>query len=384
MPDYSRDLWDYLTEIPYMPSRRDRDELVRMADENPKHAKRIQIWDYFFRLNRDDIGKPQQREMGLRAVQRQQDHAANNARALRMMWLAFLPIMGGGVIMQLFQREREWYLQYAGYFVIALGVGILFTVGFLFWRMRSRINREYVRAVDRLTKFVEMLRRKIPVPPDDPQMHRWLQEDIEWLSGHAIHQTGIDASKVKPAHIANPLCILGPAQLQSRDLIPRPFLDKQQIDLGKHLHAARFAFLPDDQFEDFYGVYSVEFIVLGESRLANYGCFFDFITGKIYGEHKSEMYYKDVVSLSVRDEYRQVNMPWLQTQTVRAPTFSMSLASGNTIEISFASIEYVNALKLQMPAGTTSINPAHWVRNPETAARHAVEALREELKKHKG
>lgn len=383
MPDYSRDLWNYLNEIAYMPSRQDRDALVQMANENPQHAKRIQIWDYFFRLNRDDVGKPQQRELGLRAVQRKQDHDANNARAFGMARLALLPIIVGIILTQSLQQESEWYLQSAGYFILAFGAGILLAIGILFWRTRSRINREYANTVERLTKFVEVLRGKIPTPPDDQQMHRWLQEDIEWLAKHAIKQTGIDASEVKPAHAANPLCILGPAQLQNRNLIPRPFLDKQQIDLGKHLHAARFAFLPDDQFEDFYGVYSVEFIVLGKNRLANYGCFFDFITGKIYGEHKSEMYYTDVVSLSVREEYRQVNMSWLQTPAVKAPTFVMALAGGKAIEISFASAEYASLLKMQMPAGTSRIDPARWVRNPEQAAQRAVEALREELKKHK-
>lgn len=385
MADYSRDLWDYLNEIPYMPSKRDRDELVRLADANPKQIKRSQIWDYFFRLNRDDIGKPQQREMELRAVQRRQDHEANNARALGMARLALLPIIGGIGVMYFFQpaKDSAWYFQSAGYFIIALGVGILLAIGFLYFRTRRRINREYVNAIDRLTKFIEMLRRKIPTPPDDQQMDRWLQEDLTWLSDKAIRQTGVDASQVNPAQTENPLCILGPAQLQNRNLIPRPFLDKQQIDLGKHLNAARFAFLPDDRFEDFYGVYSVEFIVLGENRIGNYGCFFDFITGRIYGEHKSEMYYKDVVSLSVRDEYRQVNMNWLQTPNIKAPTFTMALAGSEAIEISFASTEYVSRLKMQMPADTTSIDPARWSRNPEQAARQAVEALREELKKHK-
>lgn len=366
-----------------MPSCHDRDELVRMADESPKQAKRIQIWNYFFRLNPDDVGKPQQREMGLRAVQRAQDNDANNARAFGMVRLAFLPIVAGIIITPIFQQQGEQSIQFVGPFVIALGVGVLLFIGGVYWQTRRRIKKECADAVDTLTKSVAVLRRKIPEPPDDEQVRRWLEDDLKWLAEHAVKQTGLVVSSVKLGAVENPLCILGPAQLQNRDLIPRPFLDKRQVDLGKHLHAARFAFLPDDRFEDFYGVYSVEFIVLGEKRLGNYGCFFDFITGKIFGEHKSEMYYKDVVSLSVRDEYRQVNMSWLQTPAVKAPTFSMALAGGKSIEISFASAEYVGLLKMQMPEGTSSIDPARWVRNPETAAQRAVEALREELKKHK-
>lgn len=40
---YSSDLWDYLQDMPYMPSRQDRDELIHAGD-----YKRVQIWDYFF------------------------------------------------------------------------------------------------------------------------------------------------------------------------------------------------------------------------------------------------------------------------------------------------------------------------------------------------
>lgn len=381
--EFSRDIWDYLNEIPYMPSRQDRDELVRMAEEQPRQAKRIQIWNYFFRLNPNDIGKPQMREISMLTQRREIELAENSARTFRMLWLAVIPIIVGVGLTYFLASQDNQTLRFSGPFVVALGVSLLIVIGVLYWRTRNRIQNIYQEMIDDLQKLIRTLRSKVPEPPDDDQVHRWLQEDIDWLAKHAIKQTGIDASEVKPANADNPLCILGPAQLQHRDLVPRPFLDKDAVDLLKHVRAARFAFLSGDRFEDFYGVYSVEFIILGKDRLGNYGCFFDFITGKIYGEHTAEMYYKDVVSLSVREEYRQVNMSWLQTQTVKAPTFSMSLASGNTIEVSFASAEYVNLLKMQLPEGMSSINPTHWVRNPEIAVQKAIEALREELKKHK-
>ncbi len=381
--EFSRDIWDYLNEIPYMPSRQDRDELVRRADENPRHAKRIHIWDYFFRLNPNDVGKPQMREIALLTQRREIELAENSARTIRMLWLAMVPVIVGVGLTYFLASQNDQTLRFSGPFVIALGVSLLIVIGMLYWRTRNRIQTVYQEMIDELQKSVRALRSKVPNPPADDQVHRWLQEDLDWLAKQAIKQTGIDASAVKPDKADNPLCILGPAQLQHRDLVPRPFLDKDAVDLSKHVKAARFAFLSGDRFEDFYGVYSVEFIILGKDRLGNYGCFFDFITGKIYGEHVSEMYYKDVVSLSVREEYRQVNMSWLQTPTVKAPTFAMSLASGNTIEISFASAEYVSLLKMQLPEGTNSIDPAQWVRNPESAAQKAIEALRAELQKHK-
>lgn len=58
---FPMDLWDYLDgdyhrDLPYMPSRHDRDALAR-------NQRRTQIWDYFFRFKPEDIGKPQQREI---------------------------------------------------------------------------------------------------------------------------------------------------------------------------------------------------------------------------------------------------------------------------------------------------------------------------------
>jgi len=57
---YLSDVWDYLSDMPYMPSRQNRDELIQAGD-----YKRVQIWDYFFRIDPDDVGKPQKREMTL-------------------------------------------------------------------------------------------------------------------------------------------------------------------------------------------------------------------------------------------------------------------------------------------------------------------------------
>ena len=55
---YSSDIWEYLNDMPYMPSRRDRDELLELGDEI-----RVRIWDYFFRIKPEDVGKPQKKEI---------------------------------------------------------------------------------------------------------------------------------------------------------------------------------------------------------------------------------------------------------------------------------------------------------------------------------
>ena len=56
---YSRDIWDYIKDLPYMPSRKDRESLFN----NPLKRDRVQLWDYFFRIKPEDVGKPQQNEI---------------------------------------------------------------------------------------------------------------------------------------------------------------------------------------------------------------------------------------------------------------------------------------------------------------------------------
>src|SRR6266508_5056217 len=56
--EYSKDIWDYLIHMPYMPSRFDRDVLLKNEDK-----RRVKIWDYFFRIIPQDVGTPQQQEI---------------------------------------------------------------------------------------------------------------------------------------------------------------------------------------------------------------------------------------------------------------------------------------------------------------------------------
>jgi hypothetical protein len=81
-PPYSTSPWDYLGDIPYMPSAGDRELLKKKAAGNPVHARRVQIWDYFFRPEPGDVGKPIQRELTERRTQAA-SHEAESTRRLR-------------------------------------------------------------------------------------------------------------------------------------------------------------------------------------------------------------------------------------------------------------------------------------------------------------
>ena len=62
MPEYKRyprDLWDYIKDLPYMPSRTDREKFY--WDESKR--ERLKLWDYFFRIRPEDVGKPQREEI---------------------------------------------------------------------------------------------------------------------------------------------------------------------------------------------------------------------------------------------------------------------------------------------------------------------------------
>ncbi|HEX7679727.1 MAG TPA: hypothetical protein VF713_16470, partial [Thermoanaerobaculia bacterium] len=87
-PPYSTSLWDYLGDMPYMPSAGDRELLKKKADANPAHARRVQIWDYFFRPEREDVGKPIRHELTERRTQ-VASHEAESTRRLRQSLDAF-------------------------------------------------------------------------------------------------------------------------------------------------------------------------------------------------------------------------------------------------------------------------------------------------------
>lgn len=62
-PIYPTDLWEYIDDLPYMPSHKDYDQLCERSKIFPEAEKRVKIWEYFFRIEPDDVGKPQQEEI---------------------------------------------------------------------------------------------------------------------------------------------------------------------------------------------------------------------------------------------------------------------------------------------------------------------------------
>jgi len=61
---FSTNIWDYLEkDMPYLPRRKDRDDLFPSEDNNFKSDKQVKIWDFFFRVDPNDVGKPHKNEV---------------------------------------------------------------------------------------------------------------------------------------------------------------------------------------------------------------------------------------------------------------------------------------------------------------------------------
>jgi hypothetical protein len=416
--DYSQDIWDYLDDMPYVPSRADRDALVEAARADPDKEKRVRTWDYFFRIRPEDVGKPQQQEIAQLERQRHETVSSHDKERQRLereiatfeskrkarrtmrvigvilgipglIW--FLSVMGDALDENLGAYcGGASLLMLGGLFLL---IGLATRAGRTVEELKSKLaslNKQFdatlARIDDGLAKLraqIAELKEQIPAPPSDDEIHQWLQEDIAWLTEEASERSGLVARLISLKDAPNPLCILGPAELQESERIPLPFT--KDPDREKHLKARRFATLPNGTFEDFYGVYNLEFILVAEDMLGTYGCFFDFITGRVTGERTSEQYYHDVVAISTRREYREVEIGGTAVPIEDAPTFSMSLSSGERRQVTFASQSYFEGIRKQMgEAALPQFEPQRWARNPETAAENAIKALRARLRVHKG
>src|SRR5690349_18880300 len=99
----------------------------------------------------------------------------------------------------------------------------------------------------------------------------------------------------------------------------------------------------ENRFEVLYGVYYLEHILIADDMLATYGLFYDFITGKCHAEQITEQYYQDVVAITTTHEFRKIpfGVDAQETKYVEdAPTFTLSLASGEHRTVTFVSRKY--------------------------------------------
>jgi hypothetical protein len=390
---YSDVLWDYLGDMPYMPSYRDREQLTE--------KKRIQLWDYFFRIKPSDVGKPQQQEIAaLNAEIEQLQKRIKRKKTSRVIFGVVIlvgAILAAIVAAAVDAGEAAGYIGGGGG-----GLGVLFLLSaILMGAKERRAIKKHLRRIEVLEEEIAALVKQIPPPPDDEQVCRWLEEDLDGLEENSIRATGLGTRLVEirfesvrgeVRQAPNPLIVRGPGELQDPDRMPPVFKKKENQehfyspDRAKHLRARRAVFSPQRGLQVLYGVYYLEHILVADDMLATHGCFFDFITGKSTGEATTEQYYKDVVSLATLKDFRTIELSeeGESFKIEDAPTFSLSLASGEIRKVTLVNEGYFAGIskKLDLLSSEDAGN-LQWVRDAQKVASNAIEALRAHLRKHK-
>ncbi|NJN95104.1 MAG: hypothetical protein HC875_13865 [Anaerolineales bacterium] len=463
LPDYSTDIWDYLIDMPYLPSRQDRDRLVKEAESNLSNKKRIQLWDYFFRIKPDDVGKPQKREIAkleekiesarhrvyerknelegerswltkeLGRVQDELEDEENNAEkrvvarltgsnnrtrifgiilamlggfflivplcaallglsgeSLGIVFACFyiigLPIVGGGawILFESYKPSDKKIKREVAIFIKNLHQKLDPRIDELaknIQQISSQIDTaqteldsnypSYAHRIEFLKSQIADLIAQIPAPPSDEDVDNWLREDIKSLAQTATSRSGLRDRLVKLKDAENPFCIRGPAELQAKELIPRPYWDKKS-DRNKHLRARHYTIMPDSTFADFYGVYNFEFILLADNVLATYGTIFDFITGHTSGERVTSQDYANVVAVKAFKTYREIETDEGEKLFMEnVPSLSLSLTNADKIDITFPDEDYFKQTNAK------AFSSARWRFDPRTAAENAIKYVRE-------
>ncbi len=426
--EYSRDLWDYLVDMPYMPSRQDRDRLLNPSTDN----HRVQIWDYFFRVKPEDVGKPQQNEIEsirkslgdqIKTYNQKVKNVRTEIENLRRKILterlkrSFLGVGGlvvGGLSLAYFLPNNQYLFSLLVSIPLIL-FGLITAIGIGFaarnerreskelqiqLRNMKKLNESSVKRAIRRIKQLEVeileLRKQIPELPQDEIVSKWLRDDFKFLQEKSKEKSGLSENRLAPIKAVNsnselntnPILVLGPGELQHEDLIPPTYTKEYNIDLNKHLTARQAFYWPSFQIYDvLYGVYYIEYILIADDMLATYGLFFDFITGNINSEHITEQYYKDVVAIATANQFRKIMLGLDSDQIINiedAPTFTLSLASGETREVTFVNKNYFMGIKDKINIDTESIAKIELIETSRKVAENAIQALRGYLRKHKG
>lgn len=430
--NYSRDIWEYIKDLPYMPSRADRDRLFQ--DENKR--ERVKLWDYFFRIRPEDIGKPQREEISAiiknirtsieMCKQREKEILEKitvlKTKALikaikKLAWGGFVFVCALYFVFQNFPEATVPEIKYVYGFILFLFWAIIMSsiVGLgYFWGSDIKESRKFYvilkefkishfneidedrKRISFLKKEVARLRRHIPEPISGEDARKWLNSEFQKLWKYTKEEVAlvrdlINIQGEKPGdEIKNPLSVLGPGELQGK--IPRQFSVTVNRDLHKHLGAKQAYQLDTKQYSDLYdvlyGVYFLEYIVVGVDMLVTHSFFYDFIEDKVTSEYTTEQYYTDVVALAIEKEVRKLslldNNGKLATVYVEdSPAFTLSLKSGEKHQVSFVNQDYFIKVREKLEIGIDDIGKIYWINQARTIADNVIKALRSYIRKHK-
>lgn len=426
---YPESVWDYLGDMPQIPARSDRDLLVARGD-----SRRVKIWDYFFRIRPEDVGKPLAREIEEIEVDlklRLQEHDEivtrlqadiqeikdfiRRRRIKRAAIAAAALLLGAagtlfGYLNQGAPVGMIWVCSAPLFFAgLVFAFGAFFAGGEAGQRQAQLIeeleslkeeNRQMVKeAVTRTNALKQKIREliaQIPKPPDDETVQAWLQEDLERLRQDSIEKTGMGSRLVEidgradqgiGMHVSNPITVMGPGELQAVEEIPPSFGQKISPDRYKHLTVRRALQTPEGARAVLHGVYYIEHILVAEDMLTTRGFFFDFISGQITSEKITEQYYKDIVSIAMTREFRSVSAGIEDQSEIHiedTPAFTLSLASGERRTITFANQNYFLGIRESLGLSEEEARQIAWAHQADEIANEAALTLRGYLRRFKG
>lgn len=455
--EYHKDVWECLKiDMPELPDRRSRDELVARAKVDAAAQHRVQLWDYFFPVDPKKVGLSLRQDLAGARTEHAEACRANAARleanareagrlaeewqraaarlaeesarlerqegeSAAVAWRKALAAGGwtggGAVLLLLYWGAHEGCF---GGFCALMGWGLAVTaVGRLAvaraatsakavahrlskqlaelgkqvekektridgekkrnWEERSRLEKaggvEEARLAARVSTLgarLEALLGQVPQPPPDEQVERWLTEDVERLKAEATRRCGQRDRLTRLSECPNPLSILAPASLQRDDILLPPSYRDPKTSGHRFLNAERFVMLPGGQFADFYGIYSIVFILFGEDVFSVFRVVYDFISGRQMGEISKEIHYLDVVAIERRKSYRELKLDdGGIVPMFNVPSLHLSLPSNEVIEVSFPDENYFKGRNV----GKMDIS--RWRSNPSAAAESGFRSVRE-------
>ncbi len=420
--EYSKDIWDYLGDMLYMPSRADRDRLK---------PARVQIWDYFFRIRPNDVGMPQKEEIKeigkdileeiSRYTQRQKEIKGSVEENKRVLFWKrvkyFLYGVGCFAITILVYRfaannkfNLDWIIGCTLPFLV-FGAIMWFAISMVGWDEKREIRdlkrqstvlhnlhnmkiKERVERKNFLKSEIRELKKQIPIPPPDADVYQWFLEHLFAVVEDSKRATGLISSNLIDIDSQNPIPVFGPGELQNPKRFPPTFTeinssDDINFDIKKHLTARRYFELPNGKIDVLYGIYYLECILIAKDMLATYGLFYDFITGKSHAVETTEQYYKDVVSIIITNEFRWIEKSEGELGGERAlyvedaPTFILSLASGENRTVTFVNEKYFLEIKDKIDLPEENVSRIFLIGASRTNANNAIRAIRQRLRLHK-
>lgn len=458
---YSNDIWDYLVDMENLPGREDRDRLVSEAKSDPSKVKRVHLWDYFFRIDPQRVGRPQMQEIagieqelrsareqfqregqqrqleikGLEgSIERVSNELSQAAERIeievrdkvtrsrsRNTMLGIVPVALAGLsllisIILAISAGHWGPMACGGVLLVVFGaIGAPFLVPLLGDRearissltlsekgkqmpiLESQRNQlsdnlkglkanyqtnatgynEYVRnseaRIGQLKNEIDSLVKQIPAPPSHKDVEAWLLEDIARLRQIAIDKTGLQDRLVTVSGTDNPICIHSPAELQDLARIPPPFLISGSNE-NKQLRARSFAFRPDGKFVDFYGIYSIDFVLIGTEVFGTYSTVWNFIRGEQMGEKHGPTYYKKITYTVQERGYRKIETENGPKEIYNSPLFTLNLESGERYAVAFPDLDYMRAIN------APPFEEEDWGFDQSDAVENAMRAINERIR----